>query len=71
VAPVYDRMPVILPRDLEAAWLAPGLPKDHALELLRPHDAAGMMFSVASRLVNAVKNEGPELLQPDVLAPAA
>jgi hypothetical protein len=47
------------------------LPKDHALALLRPYDAAGMTFSAASRLVNSVKNEGLELLQPDVLLPAA
>jgi putative SOS response-associated peptidase YedK len=62
VAPMHDRMPVILPRELEHAWLDPELPKDHALELLRPYDAAGMTFTVASRLVNWVQNEGPELL---------
>jgi putative SOS response-associated peptidase YedK len=64
-------MPVILPRELEAAWLDPELPKDHALELLRPYDAAGMTCTVASRLVNSVKNEGPELLRANVLLPAA
>jgi putative SOS response-associated peptidase YedK len=70
VAPVHDRMPVILPRELEGAWLDPELPKDHALELLRPYEATGMRATVASKLLNSVKNEGPELLQADLL-PAA
>jgi len=67
VAPVHDRMPVILPRELEAAWLDPELPRDHAIELLQPYDAASMTFSVASRLVNSVKNDSAELLVPDTL----
>lgn len=71
VAPVHDRMPVILPRELEGAWLDPELPKHHALEFLRPYDPAGMTVTVASRLVNSVKNEGPELLEPDILQTAA
>jgi putative SOS response-associated peptidase YedK len=40
-------------------------PRDHALALLEPPDAALMRAAPASRLVNAVKNEGPELLVPD------
>jgi putative SOS response-associated peptidase YedK len=65
VAPVHDRMPVILPRELEGAWLDPELPKDHALELLQPYEPDAMTMRPASRLVNSVKNEGVELLTPD------
>jgi putative SOS response-associated peptidase YedK len=65
VAPVHDRMPVILSRDVESVWLDPELPREHALSLLEPFDADRMQVAPASRLVNSVKNEGPELLLPD------
>jgi putative SOS response-associated peptidase YedK len=68
VAPVHDRMPVILPSELEADWLDPGLSKEHALSLLGPCPAAAMIASQASQLVNSVRNDDPSLLTPDVLA---
>jgi putative SOS response-associated peptidase YedK len=71
VAPVHDRMPVILARELEEAWLDPDLPRDHVLELLQSYDAAAMTAELASRLVNSVKNEGAELLVADPLSAAA
>jgi putative SOS response-associated peptidase YedK len=36
VAPVHDRMPVILPLKLEAAWLSHDVEKHEALTLLHP-----------------------------------
>ncbi|MGC8667783.1 MAG: SOS response-associated peptidase [Chthonomonadales bacterium] len=40
VAQVHDRMPVILPRDQERAWLdTAGLPPEEAVTLLRPYPA--------------------------------
>jgi putative SOS response-associated peptidase YedK len=71
VAPVHDRMPVILPRDLEDVWLDPGLPREHAVELLQPFDARLMVAAGASPLVNSVKNEGADLLVPGMLERAA
>ena len=71
VAPVHDRMPVILPRELEDAWLDPELPRDHAVELLRPLSGEAMTCTLASPLVNSVRNDGPELLVPGALRPAA
>jgi putative SOS response-associated peptidase YedK len=65
VEPVHDRMPVILPRDLESVWLDPDLPREHALSLLEPFDPDRMQVAPASPLVNSVRNEGPELLRPD------
>jgi putative SOS response-associated peptidase YedK len=71
VAPIHDRMPVILPRDVEDAWLDPELPRDHALELLQPYEPGAMTMRLASRLVNSVKNEGAALLRPEALQQAA
>jgi putative SOS response-associated peptidase YedK len=50
-------MPVILPRDLEQAWLDPELPRDHVLAMLQPYDPAAMTARLTSRFVNSVKNE--------------
>jgi putative SOS response-associated peptidase YedK len=71
VAPVHDRMPVILLREFEDVWLDPDLPRDHALALLQPLEPAVMISALASPLVNSVTNDGPELLNPDVVARAA
>ncbi len=65
VAPAHDRMPVILPADLESVWLDPDLPREHALALLEPYKPAAMRAAPASCLVNSVKNDGPALLVPD------
>lgn len=72
VAPVHDRMPVILPdTDAEAAWLNPGLDGEAAAELLRPLPALPMQATPASQLVNSARNEGPELLAGERVAAAA
>ena len=68
VAPVHDRMPAILPRDLEADWLDPDVSNEHALALLEPFPARGMVASPVSTRVNSVRNDDPGLLVPDVLA---
>jgi putative SOS response-associated peptidase YedK len=64
VAPVHDRMPVILPREHERDWLDPALAPDEVDALLRPYPEAAMAAADASMLVNSPKNDGPELLDP-------
>jgi putative SOS response-associated peptidase YedK len=64
VAPVHDRMPVILPRAAEAAWLDPELDPAAVDALLVPYPAEEMHAAEASMLVNSAKNDGPELLDP-------
>jgi len=62
LAPVHDRMPVLLAREDQAAWLDPENPQ--ALGLLRPFPAEGMeAFPVGSAVGNP-RNEGPELVTP-------
>jgi putative SOS response-associated peptidase YedK len=62
VAPLHDRMPVILPRELEAEWIAPDISVEHAISLLEPYPAERMEARPVSPLVNSVQNDGPELL---------
>jgi len=70
VAPVHDRMPVILPRALEDKWLDPEISRDHALSLLVPHAADGMLALPASRRVNSIRNDDARLLVADELLAA-
>ena len=65
VAPVHDRMPVILPRGLEAAWLDPDVGKDEALSMLHPFAAKLMAALPASTRANSTRNDDPDLLLPD------
>lgn len=69
VAPVHERMPVILPGpDAEHAWLSAELDAQAAKALCVPLPAERMVAAPANPLVNKVAGveEGPELL----LAPA-
>jgi putative SOS response-associated peptidase YedK len=69
VAPVHDRMPVILPADAEGVWLDPTISKEHALSLLGTYPAELMAALPASTRVNSVRNDDSGLLLPeDVLA---
>ena len=59
VAQIHDRMPVILPRDSEVAWLQ-GEPLE-ACRLLTPYSGPVNLRAV-SRVVSSVKNDVPECL---------
>jgi putative SOS response-associated peptidase YedK len=56
VARVHDRMPVILPREAVRAWLAESR--------LAPLPASELVSREVSRLVNNVRNDSPDLLNP-------
>jgi putative SOS response-associated peptidase YedK len=62
VAPIHDRMPVILDRDAEAAWLDPTSTADELQRLLAPTDDLGV--TEVSDAVNDVRQDGPELIEP-------
>jgi putative SOS response-associated peptidase YedK len=55
LAAVHDRMPVALPPDAEAAWLASG-----ALQC----SPEALAYHPVRRLVNSSRAEGPELIEP-------
>ena len=65
VQPIHDRMPVILPRELESFWLDQAV-ADPALlaEALAPFPAEGMAAYEVSALVNKPANDGPEVTAP-------
>lgn len=63
---LHNRMPVMMPRSIWDAWLDAEMnDKDQAAELLRLPFPEELEIRPASRAVNSVKNDGPQLLQPD------
>jgi len=68
MAPIHDRMPVILAREAWNAWLDPATPAADAKALLRPAPAAAMRAWPVSLAVSNARNEGAQLIEP---APAA
>jgi putative SOS response-associated peptidase YedK len=65
IAPLHNRMPVILPADRYQEWLAPQELKPAELQpLLEPYTAHGMQAFPVSTLVNNPTNDLPEAIQP-------
>jgi putative SOS response-associated peptidase YedK len=61
---IHDRMPLMVEPDRWAAWLDPSTDKDSVLDLLVPAAPGRLEAYPVSTMVNAVKNNGPELLEP-------
>lgn len=65
VEPLHDRMPVVLTREAWEDWLDPDYGDDSGLRaLLAPPPSAGMTQYAVSSLVNDVKNNYPECIEP-------
>ncbi|MFW5926257.1 MAG: SOS response-associated peptidase [Myxococcota bacterium] len=65
LADLHDRMPVIVPRDLRSAWLAPDPKGDRELApLLDATPAADLQAHPVSPFVNTPAHEGPECIAP-------
>jgi putative SOS response-associated peptidase YedK len=62
VAPIHDRMPVILTADSESAWLDPGMGERELQVLLQPTDE--LRVTEVSDAVNDVRQDGPALIEP-------
>jgi putative SOS response-associated peptidase YedK len=75
VADLHDRMPVVVPEEAWSTWLDPLLDDPAELHgLLQPNEQIELRIVAVSRLVNDVRNGGPELIEPappDELALAA
>jgi putative SOS response-associated peptidase YedK len=63
VAELHNRMPVVVPDEAWARWLDPRPTDPGELRaLLEPSDQVALEIAPASRLVNDVRNDGPQLL---------
>jgi putative SOS response-associated peptidase YedK len=62
VAPIHDRMPVILEREAESGWLEPGASAEQLQALLLPTDE--LAVTEVSDAVNDVRQDGPALIAP-------
>ena len=63
--PVHERMPVILPRELESFWLDDDVRDTGPLcNVLAPYPAGMMEMYEVSSLVNRPSNDGPEVVVP-------
>lgn len=63
LAEIHDRMPLLLAEEDWDDWLNPDAPPDPEL-LARPPDVRDIALRQVSTLVNNVRNNGPELLEP-------
>jgi putative SOS response-associated peptidase YedK len=71
LAPLHDRMPVILePKDYQR-WLTPGDPERLPVDLLRPYPAEKMRAWKVDRRVGNAKNDSPDLLNDLLDRPSA
>lgn len=65
MAPIHNRMPVILRAEDEEAWLNPDETEpERLLPLLQPYAAEDMEAYSVSRMVNSPRNDGPQLREP-------
>lgn len=64
LAPIYDRMPVILRDDAIDEWLDPKVPAEQAMDLCVPFPAAEMAGYPVSAIVNNAKHDVPECIVP-------
>jgi len=64
VAPIHNRMPVILPRDFLDAWLDPSAALDELEPMLVPAPDGSLRMWPVSTEVNRVAADGPHLLRP-------
>jgi putative SOS response-associated peptidase YedK len=69
LARLHDRMPVVLSDDDARAWVREKLALDQLAAMLTQCPDGFLELRPASPLVNDVRNDGPQLLDPDELPP--
>ncbi|MDQ6900241.1 MAG: SOS response-associated peptidase [Candidatus Dormibacteraeota bacterium] len=67
IAPLHNRMPVALTDDDAATWVLEDMSLEQIAQLLKPCADGWLRLVAASPLVNNVRNDGPELLDPAAL----
>jgi putative SOS response-associated peptidase YedK len=64
MAPVHNRMPVIIDRNDESDWLSDALSDSDIAALLKPYPAGSMQSYEISALVNNPRHDSPEIIKP-------
>jgi putative SOS response-associated peptidase YedK len=64
VRELHDRMPVVLDEDEWPHWLDPATEPGELQALMQPREALDLLIYPVSRLVNDVRKDGPELIEP-------
>lgn len=64
VGRIHDRMPVVLEREAESAWLDPSSEPRDLASLLAPAAEDALVAREVPDLVNDVRKDGPELIEP-------
>ncbi len=64
MAPVHDRIPVIIEEKDEKDWIDAGLPDAEVQKLFQPVRSDYLKKYEISTLVNSPKNDSPEILEP-------
>jgi putative SOS response-associated peptidase YedK len=64
IAPLHDRMPVILAADAEVEWLDVATPRDRVSEILAGIGASQTALRPVGLAVNDARYDGPECLAP-------
>ncbi len=65
MAPIHDRMPLILTKENEKIWLNPEITDDDLLNsLLKPYPSMQMDAYEVSSIVNNPKNSSPDCIKP-------
>lgn len=67
---LHDRMPVVLSDDDAREWLLQELSLAQLARMLGPCREGFLQLRPASPLVNDIRNDGPELLDPEALPPS-
>ena len=60
---IHDRMPVIIPKDLESTWLEEKLTETEIQMMLKPFDTDKMNCYKVNKIVNSTSYDIPECLQ--------
>jgi putative SOS response-associated peptidase YedK len=63
VAPIHERMPVILAPDAYDPWLDPDTPEEALTDLLAPYPEDGIEAYPVSRFVNSPSNNEPRCIE--------
>jgi putative SOS response-associated peptidase YedK len=64
MADIHNRMPVVVPEEIWPQWLDPSYEASELRAILEPNDDVALRIQPVNRLVNDVRNDGPELIEP-------